>query len=229
MKSATAASPEEVTPSSLSGQLEALFRNPGAPDLTLNELLERTEDRGPYGLIILLCLPFMAPFTLPGISNLFGVVIVMLAWRVLRGRSARLPRRIGRRKVQGRVLARVISASIRVLGWIERFTCCRGPQWLQSTAARRVNALVLVYGGLMLAAPIPPVIPFSNLTPAIGILLVAASMMERDGVMIWAGYAATAGATAYIAVMAVLNIHLLLAAWRWIAEPAQALFRRILG
>ncbi|MCW5556702.1 MAG: exopolysaccharide biosynthesis protein [Verrucomicrobiae bacterium] len=218
MKSAAASFSDPATPPSLSGQLQAIFRNPETVDLTLNELLERTADRGPYGLIILLCLPFLAPFSLPGVSNVFGLVIVMLAWRILRGESARLPRGLGRRKVQGRVLARVVSASIRVLGWVERLTCSRGPRWFQSAAAHRLGALVLVYGGLLLAAPIPPLIPFSNLTPAIGILLVAASMMERDGLMIWAGYAATVGATVYIAAMAALNIHLF-----------QALFRRILG
>ncbi|MBN8247322.1 MAG: exopolysaccharide biosynthesis protein, partial [Verrucomicrobia bacterium] len=145
------------------------------------------------------------------------------------GESARLPRQLGRRRVQGRVLARVISASIRVLGWVEKLTRPRGPAWLQGARARQCNATVLIYGGLLLAAPIPPIIPFSNLTPAVGILLVAASMMERDGVMIWAGYAATLGATLYIAVMGMLNVHLFLAAWRWIADPVQALFRRIFG
>jgi len=229
MNSAASASTQSAVPPSLSGQLEAIFRNPDAADLTLNELLARTADRGPYGLIILLCLPFMAPFTLPGISNVFGVVIVMLAWRILRGESARLPRRLGCRSVQGRILARVVAASIRVLGWVERLTRPRGPGWLHGPRMRRWNALVLVYGGLLLAAPIPPIIPFSNLTPAIGILLMAVSMMERDGVMIWAGYAATVGATAYIAIMGLLNIHLFLTAWRWVADPAQALFRRIFG
>lgn len=145
-----------------------------------------------------MCLPFMAPFAMPGVSNVFGVVIAMLAWRILRGEPARLPRRLGNRSVQGRVLARVVAASIRVLGWVERLTRPRGPAWLQGAQLRRFNALVLAYGGLLLAAPIPPIIPVSNLAPAIGILLVAASMMERDGIMIWAGYAATLGATVYI-------------------------------
>lgn len=229
MKPEASESPGVLATPSLSGELQTLFQDAHASELTLNELLARTADRGPYGLIILLCLPFMAPFTLPGISNVFGVVIVILAWRILRGESARLPRQLGRRRVQGRVLARVIAASIRVLGWVEALTRPRGPSWLQGPRARQCNAVVLIYGGLLLAAPIPPIIPFSNLTPAVGILLVAASMMERDGVMIWAGYAATLGATAYIAIMAVLNFHLFLAAWRWIADPFQVHFRRIVG
>ena len=56
----------------LSDQLTALFQSGQEEDLTLNQLLSRTADRGPYGLIILLCLPFMAPVALPGVSNVFG-------------------------------------------------------------------------------------------------------------------------------------------------------------
>jgi hypothetical protein len=211
----------------LSGQLAAIFESEEGPDLTLNQLLTRTADRGPYGLIILLCLPFMAPVALPGVSNVFGLVIVLLSWRILRGEPARLPHRIGDRSVQGRVLARVISASIKVLHWVERLTKPRGPAWLQTANARRVNATVLAFGGLLLAAPIPPTIPVSNLIPAVGIILVAASMMERDGLMVWAGYAVTAGAAVYITAMAVLQFHLFLKLWHRYADPVGDFVRGI--
>jgi hypothetical protein len=204
----------------LSDQLTELFQAGKEEDLTLNQLLSRTADRGPYGLIILLCLPFMAPVALPGVSNVFGLVIILLAWRILRGQPARLPRSIGDRSVQGRVLAKVISASIRVLRFVERLTKPRGPAWLQTKTARQVNAVVLIFGALLLAAPIPPIIPVSNLIPAVGIILVAASMMERDGRMIWAGYAATAGAAVYIVAMAALQYHIFIKLWHRYADPA---------
>ena len=177
--------------------------------------------------MILLCLPFMAPVALPGISNVFGVVIVMLSWRIFRGEPPRLPRRIGDRSVQGRVLGRVISASIRILAFVERLTSPRGPAWLQSDGARRFNALVLAFGGLLLAAPIPPIIPISNLVPAAGILLVSASMMERDGLMIWMGYAVTVGGAVYIGLMSVLQFHLFVGLWRRFADPVAEFFRGV--
>jgi hypothetical protein len=209
----------------LSDQLTALFQSGKEDDLTLNQLLSRTADRGPYGLIILLCLPFMAPVALPGVSNVFGVVIALLAWRILRGEPARLPRRIGDRSVQGRVLAKIISASIRVLRFVERLTKPRGPAWLQTDTARRFNAMVLIFGAVLLAAPIPPIIPISNLIPAVGIILVAASMMERDGRMIWAGYAVTVGAAVYIGAMAALQYHIIVKLWHRYADSMATFFR----
>lgn len=207
----------------LSEEVLEVFQEGGTANLTLNELLARTRERGPCGLIVLLCLPFLAPVAVPGTSNVFGLVIIHLAWRLLHGRPAHLPRRWGDRGIQGKVLSKVVRTSVRVLAFVERWTCERGPLWFQSERARRLNAVVLIYGGLLLAAPIPPLIPMSNFAPAIGILLVAASMMERDGWMILAGYVATLAATAYIGGMACIYWF----GWQRISGPVAAFFRRM--
>ena len=214
----------EGVPLPLSERLSRIVSEPGDRPLDLNELLAQTADRGPYALIILLCLPFMAPFSLPGVSNVFGVVIAILAWRIFQGRPARLPRRLGERRIDGQVLDRVVRASIRVVHWIERATRPRARAWVAGQTIRRVNALVLIYGGIVLAAPIPPIIPLSNLTPSIGIILVAAGMMEEDGVVLWMGYLATLAASAYIGGLIYLQSTLILHLWREYSEP---LLRRL--
>ncbi|MFM7214107.1 MAG: exopolysaccharide biosynthesis protein [Verrucomicrobiota bacterium] len=213
-------------PVSLSEQLSRIVSTPGDRPLDLTQLLAQTADRGPYALIILLCLPFMAPFSLPGVSNVFGVVIALLAWRIFQGRTPRLPRRLGERRIDGKVLAGVVRASIRVVHWIEKATRPRAKTWIRGDTARRVNALILIYGGIVLAAPIPPIIPLSNLTPSIGIVLVAAGMMEEDGVVLWMGYLATVAASAYIGFLIYIQSALILHLWRQYSEP---LLRRLGG
>ena len=125
----------------LSEEVSGLFHGEGAANLTLNELLARTRERGPCGLIVLLCLPFLAPVAVPGTSNVFGLVIVHLAWRLLHGRPAHLPKRWGDRGIQGRVLSKVVRSSVRVLAFVERWTRERGPSWLQGERARRFPVL----------------------------------------------------------------------------------------
>lgn len=213
-------------PASLSEQLSRIVSTPGDRPLDLDHLLAQTADRGPYALIILLCLPFMAPFSLPGVSNVFGVVIAILAWRILQGRPARLPRRLGERRIDGKILARVVRGSIRVVHWIEKATRPRARAWVQGDTARRLNALILIYGAIVLAAPIPPIIPLSNLTPSIGIVLVAAGMMEEDGVVLWMGYLATVAASAYIGCLIYIQSALILHLWREYSGP---LLRRLGG
>ena len=51
-----------------------------------------------------------------------------------------------------------------------------------------------------LPLPSPPFLG-SNALPSYGIILVAVSMMEEDGVMIWFGYLASLVATAYFVIM----------------------------
>lgn len=203
----------------LSEQLLQIIHTPHGASMTLNQLLSQTSDRGPYALIILLCLPFMTPVSLPGVSNVFGVVIMLLGWKIMHGQPPLLPHRIGERSIEGKYLAPVIRASIRVLRWVEKITRPRGAIWIRSPQARRFNAAVLIYGGAVLAAPFPPLIPMSNLAPAVGILLVAAAMMEEDAVVLWLGHAATVAATVYIGTLVLIQYALIVKLWHRYSDP----------
>jgi len=56
--------------------------------------------------------------------------------------------------------------------------------------ARTVNALLIALMAFLLALPLPsaPIFPIDGL-PAYAVILLAATMMEDDGVMTWCGYA----------------------------------------
>jgi hypothetical protein len=60
---------------------------------------------------------------------------------------------------------------------------------------------------LLLSLPFPGIPPFTSSLPCYDVILIAASMMEEDGVLIWFGYA-MAAATALKAVA--------VAVWQWI-------------
>ena len=194
----------------LSVELAGLLSEDATHQLTLNQLLGQTSGRGPYGLMILLSLPFMVPISLPGVSNLFGGVIVYLAWRLGCGHPPRLPRKLGDHPVSSGLLARALRAGVRLLAWVERLVRPRYPRWIQSRSGQVVGAVALALGGIMLALPLPPTILLSNFIPAIGVLLVAASMMEEDGLVVWLGYAATIASAIYLIVMILLHYELLL-------------------
>ena len=85
-----------------------------------------------------------------------------------------------------------------------------------------INALVLAFLAVLLALPIPPVIPLTNTLPAYGILLVALSMMEEDGALIWVGYVVTALTTVYFVVWAAAIEHLTarywVSVWEWLQQ-----------
>ena len=160
-------------------EISELFHGEGTANLTLNELLAPDAGAGPR--IDCVAVPSLSR---PGggarTSNVFGLVIVHLAWRLLHGRPAHVPKRWGDRGVQGNVLSKVVGPAF---GSWPSLNAGLGRAGLvvSGRAGPPIQCDGPMYGGILLAAPIPPLIPMSNFAPAIGILLVAASMMEQDG------------------------------------------------
>jgi len=187
----------------LSQSLARLLEDqPSGADLTLNRLLERTEGRGLYLILILLALPFVLPISLPGVSTVLGLTVAILAFRLALRKPPRLPRRIGEHQLSAKFRQKILGGSLRLLRGIERLVKPRRTPWMSYRGPRAFNAVVLAFMGLLLALPFPPLPPFTNSLPGYSIILLAASMMEEDGVTIWIGYAVAAGTTIYLALVA---------------------------
>ncbi|MEI7728014.1 MAG: exopolysaccharide biosynthesis protein [Verrucomicrobiota bacterium] len=186
-------------PQPLSQRLEALLANhSGQANLTLNMLLQRTEGRGVFLLIILLCLPFVAPASVPGMSPPLGTAIAIMALGLIRRGQVRLPRRVGDRVLTERVRKVILNGGLKVLRILEKVVKPRKSEWLRWPAVHVLNVLLIVLAALLLALPLPPVPPLTNFFPSYTIIFLAASMMEEDGVMIWVGYVLSLWTTLYI-------------------------------
>lgn len=202
----------------LSALLERLFAVEAGRDQTLNQLLLGLESRGPLALIIFLNLPFLTPMAVPGLSIIFGIVILYLSGRMLLGYPAALPAVLGNWRVKGRVLVAVVRAGTKGLRWLERGIHPRPSVWVASTVSRRFNAALICWCAFLLALPLPPTIPCSNLIPGVAIILVAMSMAEEDGATIWWAYASVFGATTYLGLMIWLQAAILLGLMHRIAH-----------
>lgn len=164
----------------------------GDPDdmLPMTELAERLGDRG-FGVILFLwALPNMIP--LPGISSLFGTLIVVTAGQMVLGyRRPWLPKRLLNRNVRRADFKRMAD---RVQPAIERFErYCKprltvAPQGL----TERLIGLLLMVLGLVLLLPLVG----ANLLPAIGVAVVSLGLIEADGVTVLIGVLTSAVALA---------------------------------
>jgi hypothetical protein len=65
----------------------------------------------------------------------------------------------------------------------------------------------------MLLLPLP--IPFSNVIPAWGIILMAGGLLERDGYFILGGYVATLATAAFFGAIAVFGKGAVEWLWAW--------------
>lgn len=179
----------------LSQQLAEILREEsGSPGLTINRLLARTEGRGIFLVIILLCLPFVVPVSLPGVSTVMGGMVLLLTLRLALGKSPRLPAFLGERALPAGGQKRVLNASMKFLRWLEKYIRPRRTPWLSARPAVLANTLLMAVLALVLSLPLPsPPFLFSNSLPAYAVILLAASMMEEDGVLIWVAYAVVLG------------------------------------
>jgi hypothetical protein len=166
--------------------------------ITLNQLLERTEGRGFYLVVILLSLPFIVPVSIPGVSTVLGLSVSLLSLKLAFGAQPRLPKFMGNRRLSPQVQKKVLQGSVKFLRFVEKLVKPRRTPWMTTRPARFVNAMLMALMGLFLAMPFPPLPPLTNALPCYSIILLAVSMMEEDGVTIWFAYALTLGTIIYL-------------------------------
>lgn len=200
---------------SLSTALEkALAALPSSGHTSLRQLLEQVGEQGLLLFVVVLCIPFLFPVGPPGISTVFGLVILLVGWGVARNRAPWLPARLLDRQMP--------VASVRPVLIKGREVCCRlervvRPRWLGVTAGDAVNVVhgaALVFAALVLMAPLP-FVPLSNTLPGGAILLMALGMAERDGLVLLAGYGVLVVGTLYVGGMLSGFAWAALGLWQW--------------
>jgi hypothetical protein len=167
------------------------------PAITLRALLSMLGEQGLLVFCGVLAAPFLLPLTVPGMSTVLGLPMLLIGFAVMVSRVPWLPERLLNRSLPAPTVRSVLG---RVRGWAERFEHLVRPRLLGLTGGRVVNfingALVIV-AVLLLMAPIP-LVPFINSLPALAIILLCFGMAERDGVVILLGYLMTVLSAVYV-------------------------------
>lgn len=146
--------------------------------VTLKELFTICGPQGQAFLAVFLVLPFLQPLPLPGISNLVGIVLAIIGVFVALRRPPWLPRRLAVAKVEPDAVLRICARLEKLMGAIEHVIRPRA-QWLFARRWFRVtNGVVWIAHALVFSLPLP--IPFTNLFPAVVILLLALGILEED-------------------------------------------------
>jgi hypothetical protein len=205
--------PDPVRPRRLSEEFALILREFEVESVTIREVMALLHGRGWVLLIMLLALPFCTPIPLPGLSTPFGLIIAIVGVRLSLGAKPWLPVRLLETRLPPAVFARVFSVTRKILLAFERLL---RPTLLWLTGSPRLeqlHAVPIVVCAVLLLLPLP--IPFSNVLPAWGVLLLAGGLLERDGRFILAGYAATAVASLYFVVLGVAGVEAFDAVKTW--------------
>ncbi len=175
-------------PISLAHELQALGEHFNGRPAAVGEVFDSLGPRASALLVVVCALPFSTPISIPGLSTPFGFVILLLAWRYFCGLPPWLPERLRRVELPADFFAKLIKASSRMVGWLERRLHTR---WVVLTNAEwklRLHTVVVILAALLLMIPLPPLPPFTNTLPALVAVVLTFSVLKRDGLGVLAGY-----------------------------------------
>jgi len=189
----------------ISDALRRLLHEAAGRPLMIREMVEILHGRGLQFVVILLCLPFLTPVTLPGISMPFGLAIALCGLRIAFGHKPWLPAFILNRRISYSVLEKMVHFGCRIYEKVEKVIRPRLGFFLAGPGMGMVNGLAIALSGLFLSLPIPPPFPLTNTIPGFAIIFLSLGLMERDGGLILCGYVLTLISAIYVTLIGLLG------------------------
>jgi hypothetical protein len=182
---------KESVPERTSDILARLAQDDNNPGTTIGALLDALKDRG-FGVVLIL---FSFPNAILPIAWILGTPILFFAVQLVIGlEEPWLPDALRRPGVGRETFHRLMAYAIKYLRIIEQWLKPRWT-WLTGRTMERIIGVYMVFLTLVLLVPI---VPFGNALPAFGIGIIAAGLMERDGLAIVIGSAIGAAGAVYV-------------------------------
>ncbi len=169
---------------SASDVLEGVVRDNLADYISLREIKISLHERGFGLLMIIFALPLSIPLPLPpGATFIPALPLVWFSIQMLQGvDSPWLPNWIAKKKIKRETVALIIEKGAPYLKKIEKLLRARFPFASSRKGERLVGLFCLIFSISIL---IP--LPFTNLIPAVGIVLMSLGLLSKDGIVIALG------------------------------------------
>jgi hypothetical protein len=155
--------------------------------VTLQDVLTLLGEQGMLVFCAFLTLPFLLPISIPGVSTVFGAVIILLGIGIAFNRLPWLPQRLIERPIQVSSLKPILERGAVFVSRFDRLTHTRLTGLTSTTALKRLHGLALAFGGVLLLFPFG-IIPLTNTLPGFAVLLLSIGILQRDGYFLIAGY-----------------------------------------
>lgn len=169
----------------LSDQFRALALECEQEILTVRELIQALGVRGHGFVALLFSFPFITPIPVPGLSVIFGLVVMTAGLGISFGFALWLPAWAMRQSLPGHLLSRIFRAAASVMQKIEKILKPRFFSISESPIVRFAAGFLIAVSGFVLALPLPP---GTNFPPAIVAVLLALGVLERDALFLIAGF-----------------------------------------
>ena len=178
----------EDSTASLSATLRGVIARIDGSSVTLRDLMQAVGEHGLLLLCAVASLPFLIPVSIPGVSTVFGFAIILISLSITFNRLPWLPKKILDRELETRKLVPALEKGASLVARLDAYLKPRMSSFVAGAVMNRINGLAIAFAGVLLMFPLG-LVPLSNTLPAIAILLIATGMIQRDGLIVLAGYA----------------------------------------
>jgi hypothetical protein len=170
---------------SISATLEKIGNKSAKGKTKISELLEDFHENGLLLALILFSLPIAVPLPYPpGFTTVLGTPLIILAVQMLRGyKRVQLPKKINDYQIKNSTLIMMSNKVVPTLKIIERYIKPRFG-FAKSVYCEQFVGFVSLIASISIALPLP----FTNAIPALGIAIMALGLLNRDGLVIIAGF-----------------------------------------
>lgn len=193
--------PYEDQSETMRDALQRAIASINGPTVSLRQLLAIIGDHGSLLLCAILTVPFLIPVSIPGVSTVFGLAILLLGIGVTFNRAPWLPKQVIDRPVDAGKLKDVLQRGANMVARIEKVIRQRLDFFTSGALMGRINGLAIVFAAVLLMLPLG-LVPFSNTLPALAILFLCIGVSQRDGLLVLAGYGMIVATIIYFGVLA---------------------------
>lgn len=152
---------------------------------SISELLADFHENGIVLAMIFFALPVAVPLPYPpGFTTLMGTPLIVLAVQLLLGyQKVSLPAKITSYQLRNSVL---IMISNKVVPWLQKIEQYVKPRWgfAQSVYCEQLVGFMSLICAISVAIPLP----LTNAVPALGIVVMALGLLNRDGLVVIMGF-----------------------------------------
>ena len=176
---------ETIPDTQLSKRLERLLEQLDGKDCTLGELMTHIGDSGFGMLLLLLAFPAALPIPAPGYATPFGLMMIYLGWQIVKGRTEPyLPEKMSKRVIKFSLLQFTIKNGRFPLRAVEFFIRPRLSRLSHSRPIHTGIGLIIMLLAGMMCIPLP----LTNTAPSFVIFMLAAGLLEEDGLFLLGGF-----------------------------------------
>jgi hypothetical protein len=162
---------------SLSDRFNELAKLSETQELSLAKIIHWFGAQSHALVIIFLAIPFLFPIPIPGLSFIFGLVIVFSSIGLIFNVEIYLPKKIAHKVISKSLIQSIFSSTAKVVKKIENVIKPRFPYLVQNNFTRIFSGLVILIAALILMLPLPP---GTNFPPALVCAVVAFGLLEDD-------------------------------------------------